>query len=111
VSQSSPAAVADQALMADYVQHLPAGSRVRVERRRGVTITGTLMQATSDAIVVQENSKTPRAPVTVLIPDIARVTLDKGHSTALKIWAGVGVAFTCLYVFSAVLIASAEAAR
>jgi hypothetical protein len=94
--------------MADYLQRLPAGSRVRVERRQGAPIKGTLMQATADAIVVQEAEGAPHTPVRIPVADVTRVTTDSGASTALKIWAGVGIGLTCLYVISAVMIGIAE---
>jgi hypothetical protein len=111
-SQSPMPGSTDQALLADYLQRLPVGSRVHLERWRGRPVNGTLMLATADAVAIQENSQTPQPPVTIPLADVARVTLDRGHSTALKIWAGVGIALTGLYVVSALLIvAAASSAR
>ena len=108
---ASPApSAADRTLLAEYVQRLPAGSRVRVERRSGGPRKGTLIQATPDTIAVQQVSGTPRPPVTIPLADVTRVTLETGASTAVKIWAGVGIALTSLYVLSAVLVAAAESA-
>jgi hypothetical protein len=105
---SSP--VSDQGLLADYVQRIPAGSRVRVERSNGDRFKGTLMKATPDAIIVQKN--TPEAPVTVPLGEVSRVTLDApgAHSTALHVWAGVGIAFTGLFLIGALLTAAAGGA-
>ncbi len=96
----------DQAVLADYVQRLPAGSRVRIERVTGDMVRGTLMKATPDGIVVQKNTRVPETPTTIPLAQVARVTLEQtnGHSTAMAIWAGVGVAFSSLFVLSALLV-------
>ncbi len=107
-TQSPAPTAADRTLLAAYVQRLPAGSRVRVERRTGRPMKGTLMEATPDSIAVQQTSGTPQPPVTIPLADVTRVTVETGASTALKIWAGVGIALTSLYVISALIIASAE---
>jgi hypothetical protein len=100
--------VIDPALLADYVQRLPIGSRVKVEQSTGAPIKGTLMRADASAMVVQWNTEKPEPPVTIPLADVTRVTLDTGHSTALKILAGVGIALMSLYLISALALAAAE---
>lgn len=103
------APVTDPAVMADYLQRLPIGSRVKVERSNGGPLKGTLMHADGSALVIQKSTEQPERPVTIPLADVTRVTVETGNSTAVKIWAGVGIALTCLYVLSALVIASAEA--
>jgi len=97
-------AVVDSTAMADYVQRLPAGSKVRVERTDGASLRGTLMKTGGDAIVVQKNTRLPEPPVAVPIAEIARVTLDGGHGTttakavAIGIASGVGAFFAVLAI-------------
>jgi len=97
-------AVVDSTAMADYVQRLPAGSRVRVERTGGASLRGTLIKAGGDAIVVQRNSRLPEPPVSVPIAEVARVTLDGGGGTstakavAIGIASGVGAFFAVLAI-------------
>jgi hypothetical protein len=114
MSQSTPQAppsTTDPALLADYLQRLPAGSRVKVERSNGTMIKGTLMKASGDNIVVQKNTRVPEAAVRIPLSDISRVTPDEGgHSRAVHIWAGVGIAFTSLFVLSLILTAAAGGA-
>jgi hypothetical protein len=91
------------AAMAEYVQRLPAGSRVRVERVDGSTLRGTLMKAAPDAIVVQKNTRVPEPPVEVPMGQIARVTIENGGSSAAKavaigIASGVGAFFAILAI-------------
>src|SRR4051812_23090058 len=73
--------VVDRSAMADYVQRLPAGSKVRVEGTGGTVMRGTLMKATADAIVMQKNTRVPEPPIEVPLGDIARVTVDGGNGS------------------------------
>jgi hypothetical protein len=105
-AQAAPAHV-DTATMSEYVQKLPAGSRVRVEQSNGQVIKGTLMKATADEIVVQKNTRNPETPVTIPTAQIARVTLDSGSSTGktvgIAVATGVGATFGVLLLLAALL--------
>ena len=97
------AGVVSTSAMADYVQRLPAGSRVRVERVDGSSFRGTLMKAGPDAIVVQKNTRVPEPPVEVAMAQIARVTIENGGSStgkavAIGIASGVGAFFAILAI-------------
>src|SRR5262245_45962186 len=97
------AGVVSTSAMADYVQRLPAGSRVRVERVDGSTLRGTLMKAGADAIVVQKNTRVPEPPIEVPMNQIARVTIENGSSSTAKavaigIASGVGAFFAILAI-------------
>jgi hypothetical protein len=96
VPQSGPSAAHDRDVLADYVQRLPAGSKVRVERTSGHSLRGTLMKATAEAIVVQKNTRVPEPPVDIPLSDVTRVTLEAGSSVGKHIAIGVasGVAAT-----------------
>lgn len=97
IAQAPPAPVQDTTLLADYVQRLPAGSRVRVEQTDGRSFRGTLMKATAQSILVQKNTRVPEAPVEVPLAQLTRVTLDQGGSSVGKtvaIGVGSGVAAT-----------------
>jgi hypothetical protein len=84
--------VVEKAAMADYVQRLPAGSKVRVERTDGLTLRGTLMKATPDAIVVQTNTRVPEPPVELPLTSLARVTVETGGGTSTAKAIGIGIA-------------------
>lgn len=106
----APAApnVQDRALLADYVQRLAAGSRVRVERTNGESVRGTLMKATPDAIVVQKNTRVPEAPVEIPLADVTRVTLDTvsssvGRHIAIGVGSGVAATFGVLLILAALI--------
>jgi hypothetical protein len=94
---------ADSRAMADYVQRLPAGSRVRVERADGSSLRGTLMSATDDKIIVQKNTRIPEPAVAIPVATVARVTVDGGSggvgkAVAIGIASGVGVFFAILAI-------------
>lgn len=97
----------DPALMSDYLQRLPAGSRVKVERTDGRVMKGTLMKVDADAIVVQKNTRVPETPVSVPIREIARVTLETGSSTGrtvgITVASSVGATFGVLFLLAALL--------
>jgi hypothetical protein len=80
----SPAGAATT--MSEYVQKLPAGSRIRLETIKGRTLRGTLMKATADEIVVQRNTRVPIPPEAIAMSDLARVTLE-GQSSGGKLMA------------------------
>ena len=42
--------VADPSMMSEYVQRLPAGARVKIERTNGESMRATLMKATAKAM-------------------------------------------------------------
>jgi hypothetical protein len=98
--------VQNRGLLADYVQRIPAGSRVRVERMNGESLRGTLMKATPDAIVVQKNTRVPEAPLDIPLSEVTRVTLDTSSSSvgkqiAIGVGAGVAATFGVLLVLAA----------
>jgi hypothetical protein len=107
VAPSAQPAVTDSAAMAEYVQRIAAGSRVRVERTNGGSMRGTLMKATSEAIVVQRNTRAPEPPVEIPVASITRITLDTGGGTStakaigIGIAAGVGTFFGILAILAA----------
>jgi hypothetical protein len=106
VATAPQPSVVDRTAMADYVQRLPAGSKVRVERTDGTSLRGTLMKASADAVVLQKNTRIPEPPVEVPLAEIARVTTNSGGMSAGKaigigVASGVGVFFAILAIFAA----------
>ena len=106
-ASQSGSPVVDPAVMSDFVQRIPAGSRVKVERAKGDTIRGTILKTAPDALVVQRNTRVPETPVEVPYSTIARVTLDDGRGSSVAKAVGIGVAsgvgsfFAILAIFAA----------
>jgi hypothetical protein len=93
-------------VLADYVQRLPAGSRVRVERTNGASLRGILLKATAASIVVQKNTRVPEPAVEVPLSDVTRVTLDPSSSSlgkhiAIGVGTGVAATFGVLLILAA----------
>jgi hypothetical protein len=97
VAQVTPAPVMDRAVLADYVQRLAAGSRVRVERTDGPSLRGILIKATPQSIIVQRTTRVPEPPVELPLDQLTRVTLDNsgsmGRTVAMGVAIGVGAGF------------------
>jgi hypothetical protein len=106
IPQSAPAApVQDKTVLADYVQRLSAGSRVRVEKTDGASFRGTLMKATPQAILVQKNTRVPEAPVEIPLEQVTRVTLDNGSSMGKTVAIGVGAGVAATFGVLLLLVA------
>jgi len=106
-ASQSGSPVVDPAVMSEFVQPIPAGSRVKVERAKGDTIRGTILKTTPDSLVVQRNTRVPETPVEVPYSTIARVTLEDGRGSSVAKAVGIGVAsgvgsfFAILAIFAA----------
>lgn len=105
LAQDSPPPI-DRAVLADYVERIPAGSRVRVERTTGGTLRGTLLKSGADSLTMQRNTRVPETPIEVPFNTITRVTLDGGTSTSktvgIAIATGVGATFGVLLLLAAI---------
>ena len=99
--------VVNAAAMSDYVQRIPAGSRVRVERTNGDSMRATLMKATAESIVVQRNTRVAEPPIEIPVAELARVTLDQGGGTSVAKAVGIGIASGVGAFFAIIAIAFA----
>ena len=100
-------APAHQSLIADYVQKLPIGSRVRVHLVDGRQERGTLMDATAERLVIQPRTRIPERPVQIPIDRVAAVELERGNGSVARaigigIAAGAGAFFGILLLFAAI---------
>jgi hypothetical protein len=99
--------LAHRAVLAEYVQKLPLGSAIRVDRVRGRTLRGTLMKATAEVIVVQPRTRLPEPPVEIAIGDVLSVTPDTngtniGKAIGIGAAAGAGAALGVLLILIAI---------
>jgi hypothetical protein len=99
--------VVDAAAMAEYVQKIPSGSRVKVERTNGDSMRATLMKTTASAIVVQRNTRVPEPPVEIPIAEVARLTIDHGTGTSVAKSIGIGIAAGAGTFFALIALAFA----
>jgi hypothetical protein len=98
------------AAMAEYVQKLPVGSKVRVDRTDGSTLRGTLMKATAASVIVQKSTRIPEPFVEVPIAQVARVNVETGNgtSTAKAIGIGIAAGLGAFFVILGILAASVD---
>jgi hypothetical protein len=84
--------VADRAVLAEYVQKLPPGSPIRIERASGRTLRGTLMKASDRSLIVQPRTRIPEPAVEAVLDDVLSVTPDSSNGSYLGKAIGVGAA-------------------
>ena len=98
----------DPAVLADYLQRLPPGTAVKVERTSGRSLRGTLMKATADAIVVQPRTRLPEPPIEIPLAEVLTVTPESGNGGSLGraiaagVAAGAGAALVTVFVLIAI---------
>jgi hypothetical protein len=83
---------ADRVVIAEYVQKLPPGAAVRIERARGSALRGTLLKATEQSLIVQPRTRLPEAPVQVPLTEVLSVVPESPNGTNLGKAIGIGVA-------------------
>ncbi len=103
-----PSTPADISVLSEYVQRLPPGSAVRVERTGGRTLRGTLMKATDRSLVVQPRTRMPEPAVEVQLAEVLSVTPETasggnlGRAIGVGAAAGAGAALTVFAILVAV---------
>ena len=99
--------VVDASTMAEYLQRIQAGARVKVERTNGDLMRATFMKATPQGIIVQRNTRVPEPPIEIPIAELARVTLDQGGGTSTAKAIGIGIASGAAAFFALIALAYA----
>jgi hypothetical protein len=87
--RQSPAATTDRALMVTYLTQLPIGARVRATLTDGDKVSGTLMAATDEGIVVQRRTRIPEPPTRIPLDRIGAVEIENGSGLGKAVGAGV----------------------
>lgn len=96
-------AAPDPAVMAEYVQKLPLGTKVRVDRASGRSVRGTLMKATAESIIVQPRTRLPEPPVEIPLADVLAVTPEAPNGNIGKA-IGIGAAAGAAAALGVILI-------
>jgi hypothetical protein len=89
--QVTPVA-SDGRVLAEFVQKLPPGAAIRVDRTGGTTLRGTLMKASDQSMVVQPRTRIPEPAVEIPFSEVLRVTPDAQNGSSLGKAVGIGVA-------------------
>lgn len=82
---------AGRRLLADYVQKLPVGTRVRVHQVDGQRQRGTLMDATAERIVIQPRTRIPEPAMEIPLDRIVAVDIETSNGSVARA-IGIGVA-------------------
>ena len=97
----------DRRLLISYLTRLPIGSRVRATLVDGKTVRGTLMQATSEEVVVQRRTRIPEPATTIPIDQLSAVDLDAasavGKAVAIGVASGAAGALGMFWILVAML--------
>jgi hypothetical protein len=103
-----PGESAGRAVLAEYVQRLPPGTTVRVDRTKGRSVRGTLMKSTSQSLFLQPKTRIPEAILEISLDDVLRVTPEtqSGNSLGRAIGAGAAAGAGATLAIFLVLIAA-----
>jgi hypothetical protein len=83
---------ASRSVLVDYVQKLPPGTLVRVNRAQGHSVRGTLMKATDQSIFVQPKTRLPEGIIEIPVDDLLAVTPEPTNSNGVGRAIGAGAA-------------------
>lgn len=105
-STSAATARVDPALLVSYITQLRIGSRVRVSLDGGRRLSGTLMKADDQGLVIQPRTRVPEPPVQIALDSILAVELETnsnvGKTVGAAIAGGVGGALAFFLVMAAI---------
>ena len=99
--------LADRAVMGEYVQKLPTGATIKIERAHRRTMRGVLMKATDHAVFVQPRTRLPEPAVEVPLDDVLSVTLETSHGNSIGRSIAAGAAAGAGVVVAMILISLA----
>jgi hypothetical protein len=98
---------ASRAVLTEFVQKLPAGAAIRVDRASGRSVRGTLLKATPQSLFVQPRTRLPEAMVQIPMADVLSVTPETrggghiGRAIGAGAAAGAGAALAVFLVIVA----------
>ena len=90
---------------------VPLGTKVNVQTSAGRRVSGTLMQVTTDTMVIKRSTRLPEPAVAVPIAEIARidrVSPNGGMSLAKAIGVGVGAGAGAILAMVAIALAISD---
>lgn len=99
---------ASRLALVEYMQNLPPGSLVRVNRSAGHAVRGTLMKATDQSVFIQPMTRLPEAIVEIPVNEILTVTKEStrdhgvGRAIAAGAIAGAAATFAIILILFAV---------
>lgn len=70
---------------------IPPGTRVKAQTVSGRGVTGTLMSADADAVVIKKRTRVPEPAVSIPYAELARIEIDKQGGMSIAKIIGVGL--------------------
>jgi hypothetical protein len=112
VGSTRPAGGAEsRTVLMEFVQKLPPGTGVRVDRASGRAVRGTLMKATPQSLFVQPRTRLPEPMLEIPMADVLGVTPETRNGNHIGRAIGVGAAAgagAALAVFLVILAAFSD---
>ena len=100
---------ASRSALVEYMQKLPAGTVVRVNRAQGHSVYGALMKASAQSIFIQPKTRLPEAIVEIPVDDVLTVTPESKHGNNVGRAIGAGAAAGAAAAITILLILIAAA--
>jgi hypothetical protein len=106
---AAPVATADSQVLADFVERLDLGTRVKVTVGDNKTIRGTLVKRTAEALVLQPRTRVPEPLLEIKYADLLAIEPEPRSSggtakaVAIGVAVGVGAAVGTLFILAALL--------
>ena len=83
---------ATRSVLVEYVQKLPPGTLVRVDRSQGGAVRGTLMKATDQSLFIQPKTRIAEPTLEVPFVTVVAVTPEQKHGNSVGRAIGAGAA-------------------
>jgi hypothetical protein len=102
---------ASRAVLTEFVQKLPPGTLVRVDRTGGRSVRGTLMKATNQSVFLQPKTRLPEPIVEIPFDQVLSVIPESRNGSHIGRAIGAGAAAgagAALAVFLVIIAAFAD---
>ena len=105
---SPPQGTTSRAVLVEYVQKLPPGTAVRIDRAKGRSLRATLMKATDQSLFVQPRTRIPEGVVEIPMDNVVGVTPvpQGGNNLGRAIGAGAAAGAGATLAIFLILIAA-----
>jgi hypothetical protein len=99
---------AGRAVLVEYVQRLPPGAAVRIDRAKGRSLRGTLMNATDQSLFIQPRTRIPEGVVEIPMDNVVGVTPvpEGGNNLGRAIGAGAAAGAGATLAIFLILLAA-----
>lgn len=82
----------DPVVLSEYIQKLPLGTTIRVDRVEGKSLRGTLIKVSDRSLIVQPRTRIPEPAAEIPLSEILRVTPEQSNGGNIAKAIGIGAA-------------------